>query len=411
MSEAINNSADSSNLLGAFLHNATDNFVAVRAEDVPNESGSGIDYKLTFFEPQVGKSYKIKFITNPKGQVITHRKVYKNLPDPTRKGKNFHYVSSNNAKTCPVLELFFELNKLKEAGDPLATHKLKSFLGVTNQAVCIVQILSSDDATEIGNIRLMSFSTFGQNATVANLIDEKMNPTEQMIKEGFVKEDIFNIFNSSVMLITAVEADFDGQKGRDFSKSKWAPNKDSVSVKFLAEDGTTEIVHKFSEADIVNGALTPQAVPAFQALIAQLNADAIDVHNMFSYKVVGDERNTESTNKYLEDVWKKVETIVPVIRNATSVSEIKTAGVADGTGKPNPIKDNVPSELAGSVMSGAGIAQNAPVQNTPAPVQNVAEQPVQNAPVQNAQVTTEQPAEVTPPPVTQNPDVLNILNS
>jgi hypothetical protein len=367
MSEVVKGlESDETNLLSAFLHDASEDNVAVMADDVPNENGSGIDYKLSYFEGQVGKTYNIKFITNPRGQVITHRNVYKKLPDPTRKGKTFQYVSSNTAKTCPVLELFFELHKLKTEGDPLATHKLKRFMGLTRQAVVLVQILSSDDATEVGCYRMMTISTGEKNSPIAELLNEKMNPSEKMIKAGFVKSDVFNIFSSPVMLLTVTEGDYDGNKGRDFSKSKWLPNPDSASVKFLLEDGVTEKTHKFSPADLVDGKFAnDEAKTAFMELIKQLSIDALDIHNMFAFKIIGDPKNTEATDKYLADVIDKVNTIVPIIRNSTSMSEIQSTSVAEGENgaKPNSIKDNVPSELAGSVMS----EQSAPTSTATAP--------------------------------------------
>lgn len=337
--------------------------IIVKAEELPQDGG--VDFKLTFFEPQVGKDYTIKFIQNIEegGLNLTHRKVYKNLPDPTRKGKTFQFISSGSATTDKALELFFELNTAKKAGDVIAAQKIEEFMGATNQGCCVIQVIDSPDREEIGIYRLFSFSTYGPNATVANLINEKENPTAQQIKNGFIKENIFDLFDSPVLLLSCVESTYDGQKGRDFTKSSWGRlNRGAFVV-----DSETKQIHNFSKNDIVNGDFTPEAEKAFGQLLATLQDPKLSVHNYFAYKTIDDSRNSEETKKYLENLHKKVDEIIPVIRNAKSIGEVKGYGkpVAGEAAKTNDgseiigggkaadiLKESIP-ELEGSVLNQA----------------------------------------------------------
>lgn len=349
MSSSVNNSIDAlqSALLGPSFDVNSEEQLAVKAEDV--QSG-GIDYSKHFFEPRVGETYLIKFLPNPGGELITHRSVYKHLPDPDRKGKTFHYVSSGNAKTCKALELFFELNALKKDGDAVAAKKIDKYLSRTNQACCKIQILSSPKKEEVGQIRLFVFATYGPNATVANLLNQKLNPTKEQLEQGYEREDIFNIFSSSVMSLVCEEATYDGIKGRDMTKSGWAPKpKGAIAI---TEDGKTR---QFTAADFVDGKLTEEAKPWFQAFIKQFNNPDYDVYRWFSYKTPDDERlkDDQETREYIKNTFAKVDEIVDVIRNK-SLSEIANYGrkaASDDKSdskketKQNVLEDSIPEEL------------------------------------------------------------------
>ena len=138
-------------LMGPSFDVNSNETIAVKAEDVQT---GGIDYSLHFFEPRVGETYLIKFLPNPGGELITHRQVYKDLPDPERRGKTFHYISSGNSNSCKALELFFELNSKKKEGDAVAEKKIEKYLSRTNQGCCKIQILQSPKPEEIGQIPL-----------------------------------------------------------------------------------------------------------------------------------------------------------------------------------------------------------------------------------------------------------------
>jgi hypothetical protein len=340
-------------LANAFLQSSIGDGVniAVKAEDV--QQGGGIDFSKHYFEAKVGCSYLIKFLPNPGGDPITHRSVYKNLPDPERKGKTFHYVSSGSAKTCKALELFFELHALKKEGDSVADKKIEKYLSRTNQGCVKIQILQSPVAEEIGMVRMMTFATFGPNATIANLLNKKLNPTADQIKQGFEKEDVFNIFNSSVLSLVCEEATYDGQKGRDFTKSDWAP-KTKGAIGILPTGET----RSFTKDDVVDGKLIPEALPYFEAFINQVNNEDYDIRNFFAYKELGDSKNSKETEDYLKKVNEKVDEIIPIIREK-SLTEIanygKAAAASSSEKKPdtakNVLADSIPAELTNSVMS------------------------------------------------------------
>lgn len=360
-------------LKNALLGDTNLDNVVVKAEDLPQEGG--IDFSKHFFEPKPGNSYLIKFLPNLEGlrEPIVHRKVYKNLPDPTRKGKTFQFTSSGSAKTCKVLQLFFDLNNLKKGGDVVATQKIDEFMGCTNQGCAHIQVLSSPVKEEIGIIRMMSFSTFGPNATVANLLNKKISPTKEQLTQGFEKEDVFNIFGSSVMSLVCEKATYNGREGRDYSKSDWAPKKrGAISI---LEDGSQ---HEFTDGDKNKVSVGDETIMKFFMGIYNIitNPD-YSIHNFFAYKEIGNAMNSKETEDYLKILHEKVDEIVPVIETK-SVNEIKNYGkvVVEATGTDNKakiiggssaddiLKASAPSEIQSSVMNkdAAHVAQN---QQTP----------------------------------------------
>lgn len=351
--ENLKNQEITDDLMSAFLQTEITEDVIVKAEDIP--MGTGMNFSEIFFEPQVGKTYRVKFVKNPKGSDITHRKIYKGLPDPERRGKSFHHVSSGNATTDPALELFFELHKLKKDGNALAEKKIKDYMSSTNQSASLVEILTSDDAEiKPGEFRMWAFSNYGPNATIANLIDSKVNPSEAEIEDGAKKENIWNIFGSSIMLVQVHESSYDGNVGRDFTKSKWTEKKQGVSVKM--DDNSTFV---FDESNIVNGKITSEALPAFQKLLNILSQPNLSIHDYFAYKSVDDVKNTPETTEYLKKVSAKLDKIIPIIRDATSIEEIQNACSVDTStpvaGKDkntgtNILAESIPDELKGSVL-------------------------------------------------------------
>lgn len=338
-----------------------DNEVA-KAEDLA--TGSGVDWKSIFFEPQPGKDYLIKFLPNIGGNAITHRSQYRSLPDPDRKGKTFRYTSSGKAETCPVLQLFFELHAAAKNGDTIAEKKKKKYLANTNQAACVIQIIESPDKEEVGAFRIWAFSSYGENATIANLLNLKLHPSEKKIKLGETAEDIFNVFGSSAMYVVCKkvsipQANGTSIEGRGYSESQWMDKKKYGAIVRL-ESGE---IHQFSEADKdENGNLKPEVEPFFNQLIAELQKPNVSIHNNFAYAAPGDPNNTPETEEYLKRVLKKVEEIVPVIREK-SIDEIDMYGRGDaastkdgaktigGKNAADILKDSAPSELAGSVMN------------------------------------------------------------
>lgn len=354
--ENLNKVEMTNDLMSAFLETEITDNVIVKAEDI--QLGSGMNFSEIFFEPQVGKTYRVKFVKNPKGSDITHRKVYKGLPDPERRGKSFHHVSSGVASTDPALELFFELHKLKKDGNALAEKKIKDYMSSTNQSCSLVEILTSDDdAIKPGEFRMWTFSNYGPNATVANLIDSKVNPSKAEIEDGAKKENIWNIFGSPIMLVQVHESTYEGNVGRDFTKSKWTEKRQGVSVKM--DDNSTYV---FSEDDIVNGKLKPEAIPAFQKLLDILSQPNLSIHDYFAYKTVDDVKNSPETTEYLKKVNLKLAKIIPIIRDAQSIEEIQSACSVDTSSSNNDkaknsgtsiLAESLPDELKNSVIDQA----------------------------------------------------------
>ena len=355
-------------LKSAMLMNAGDELqeeIAVKAEDRGFE-GSGIKFEDHFFEPQPGGTYTVKFLQNPEGENIVFRRVYKKLPDPTRKGKTFQYVSSGVAKTCKVLELFFELNNLKKGGDPVAEKKIEEFLSQTNQGCALVQILSAPEKEKdlVGKVRMYMFSTFGPNANIANLIDKKVHPSPDMLKAGKKRENIFNVFGSKALMIVCKETTYNGIKAREYASSDWT-DIDMYPYVIYEKDGK-QIKHEFKPSDFQNGNLTsPEVEEAFGEFLKVLTNPDYSIHNYFAYKELDDPKNTEDTKTYLKSVLEKVEEIVPIIREK-SIQEIKNYGKAEttsGNGGGDSAKtignksaaeilnDSAPTELEGSTLN------------------------------------------------------------
>lgn len=330
--------------------------VSVKAED--DQFGS-IDWSKHFFEPQPGSDYIIKFCKNIGGEEVTKRAVYKDLPDPTRRGKTFRYISSGNAKSCKVLQLFFDLNNEKKNGDAEAERKIKKYLGKSNQGACVVQIIKSPKAEEIGTFRIMTFATFGENATIANMINNRIKPSPAKIADGYEAEDIFDVFGSSALYLSCKEVSIGDGKGRGYSDSSWMEKRKYGCT--VTVDGET---HTFSEADKdANGELKPGVEKFFDKLIEELQNPDISIHNYFAYAEIGDPNNTKETEDYLKMVNDKVDEIVPVIREQ-SMSQIAAYGKED-TSSPKSdsaktiggkvaadiLKESAPSEILGSTMN------------------------------------------------------------
>lgn len=331
-----------SSLMGSSFGD-NEELVAVKADDV--QSGNGFDFSKYFWEPQPGNSYLIKFLPNPGGDLITHRSLYKSLPDPDRRGKTFRYVSSGSASTCPALSLFFELHEKKKDGNAVAAKKIEKYLSRTQQACVKVQILKSPIKEEIGQIRMYVFSTFGPNAIIANLINEKLNPTKEQKDAGFERQDIFDIFQSPVLSLVCKETTYDGNKGRDYSGSAWAPKQRGAVVYF--EDGTS---YEFKASDKVDGKLAPEATEAFKRFVEIFKSDDYNPKIHFAYRPLSEVPEDDPNYEYLKGIYSKLERIIPVIRDK-SLTEIAEFGTVEDKKddkekeSKNIVKESVPDEL------------------------------------------------------------------
>lgn len=340
----------------------SDEKIVVKAEDIVYD-GSGINFEEHFFEPQPGETYLIKILPNvtyPANQQIGLRSLYRSLPDPERKGKSFQYVSVANVKgapKCEVLNAYFDLKaKADKEGNSVAQAKLDKYFKRSQQGCVKIQILNSPKKEQIGMIRLFVYSNAGPNATVAHLIDKKLNPTPEQKAAGFEREDIYNIFESSVISLTCKESIYEGKKGREYSASDWAPKKRGAIGIVTAEDGTIKM-HEFSPKDLEGGKIKKEITPFFNAFVKQATNPDYDMYQYFLPKFPGDPRNNENTEKYITEVFKKVNEIVPIILSST-LNEIANYGkVEASTGSGNEKKakdiysDSIPAELQQSALN------------------------------------------------------------
>ena len=321
----------------------------VKAEDL---GGEKIDWDSKFFEPEIGKTYMLKFLPNIDSinnngalQNIVHRSYYNRLPDPTRKGKTFTYTAPQGwDKTRNLLmELFLDLNDAKKAGDMVAKTKIEKYLSRKQQACCKVQIIKCADTAMIGKIMMFRFHTFGQNATIANLINQKLNPSKEDLENGFEKENIFNIFEGRVLAVTVEEAKAEGETFRDFSKSKWHEKKTGATV-IMPDDFEGPKTHKFSLADLdENGKVKPEVIPYLQELSRQIADPDISTFKWFEYKDPDDPRLSEEDREYLKRTIEKVLKVRDDIRNL-SLGELANYGTPEPA-DPNAKKEDKASNL------------------------------------------------------------------
>jgi hypothetical protein len=325
--------------------------IVVRAEDMIESGGSKIDFSKHYFEPQPGQNYLVKILPMagyPVSDQVATRVLYRSLPDPERKGKSFHYVASGE-RNDPVLTLFFDLYRQNEAGNPTAQMKIDKYLRRSSQACAKVQILNSSDPTQIGNIRLFIFSNAGQNATISQLLEKKLNPTKAQLEAGFEREDIFNIFGSPVLAMECKETAFgDGMKARDYTHSDWSPKKRGAIGIIRNEDGTVKSQHEFTAADIVDGKIKPEIKPYFEAFVSEATHIDTDLYRWFSYKKVGDKRNDEELDAYLKTLDEKLKIVLPMLKTQ-SLNDIQaffaSSDDEDTSENKDILKSAIPDEL------------------------------------------------------------------
>ena len=321
--------------------------VTIKADELTNQK----DWGEVFFEPEVGCSYVIKFLPNigdPKSSGdIVHRSYYKELPDPDRKGQKLRWIQKD--QNDPVLTLFFNLNDLKKEGDQVAEAKIKKYCQRKQQACSKIQILSSPKKEDIGKIRLFRFQSWGDNATFANMITQKERPSQELIDNGVQKENIFNIFGSSVLNIICEEATFAGEKGRSFTKSSWLPKTRGANVTLPNGE-----VHEFSENDLdENKNYKEEVVKFVEEFVKKLTDPNISISRWFSHCDETYPDLTEDEKRYFTENKRKVNEIVEVIETK-SLQEIANYGKADTPAKTENkgkdiLKESIPEELQGMV--------------------------------------------------------------
>lgn len=322
--------------------------VKVVAEDF--SEGSKFEWEDYFFEPKAGEKYVIKLLISPGEDEIVHKQVFTNVINPN--GGTFRYAlpagfQENDAYFTTIIELY----KAKKAGDLVAEKKAEMF-GKKKQQGCVkIQILQSSVREDIGKIKLMAYQSFGPNAKIAEMIKAKISPSQEQLDAGAEKENIFSIFETSVMHIICKSKMFEGKEGRDLSESLWSTKKTGAYVKL--EDGSE---HQFTTADLVDGKIKDEVKPFFEKLIANLTE--VKIYDYFGPKTIGDTRNTEEDEKYLKEVKERADKAADLLMDMSLEELITLSNKATKKSKEGDIHaESIPDELKGSVQAGGSEAK------------------------------------------------------
>ena len=345
-----------SNLLDQFgdvllkkSNDAADLNVKVFADDFESEGGRRFEWEDYFFEPKVGEKYQIKLLISPGEEEIVHKQVFTNLPDP--KGGVFRYsLPAGFQSDDPLFNAIVELYRAKKGGDIVAEKKLEKF-GRKKQQGCVkIQILQSPNKDDIGKIKLFAYQSYGPNAKIAELIKTKTSPSKEQEDAGVEKENIFSIFETSIMHIICKKGTFEGKEGRDMSESLWSTKKQGSYV--VLDDGRD---HRFSEADIVDGKIKEDVKPFFEKLVEKLTENHI--YEYFGPKMSGDPRNSEEDEKYLVEVKAKADKAAEMLESMTfdelSVLAAKKSSRSNAAEGGDIYESSIPDEIKDTVQASA----------------------------------------------------------
>lgn len=185
------------------------------------------DWSKTFLELEAGENGKdsvclVKLclnVFNPKDS-LPKRYTYK-LPYPDNPSQTYNFLSpSTIGHKCPVMELWFKLKGEEKKGDTVAGQKAKNLSRKRYRAV-MVQIIQYISHPELnGQFRILRFP---EGMDIDNLIASKINPSEEERQLGAEPVNVFDPFESPLLILRCGK----GSVGRDFSKSSWAPEKQS----------------------------------------------------------------------------------------------------------------------------------------------------------------------------------------
>lgn len=185
------------------------------------------DWSKTFLELEAGENGKdsvclVKLclnVFNPKDS-LPKRYTYK-LPYPDNPSSTYNFLSpSTIGHKCPVMELWFKLKAQEKKGDTVAGQKAKNLSRKRYRAV-MVQIVQYIAHPELnGQFRILRFP---EGMDIDNLIASKINPSDEERQIGAEPVNVFDPFESPLLILRCGK----GSVGRDFSKSSWAPEKQS----------------------------------------------------------------------------------------------------------------------------------------------------------------------------------------
>ena len=330
--------------------------IKVVAEDFSD--GAKFEWEDYFFEPKAGEKYVIKLLISPGEDEIVHKQVFTNVPNPN--GGVFRYaLPAGYQDNDPYFVEIIELYKGKKSGDLVSEKKAEMF-GKKKQQGCVkIQILQSPVREDIGKIKLMAYQSFGPNAKIAEMIKAKISPSQEQLDAGVEKENIFSIFETSVMHIICKSKMFEGKEGRDLSESLWSTKKTGAYVKL--EDGRE---HQFTTKDVENGKIKDEVKPFFEQLIVNLTENSI--YDYFGPKIIGDPRNSEEDEKYLKDCKERADKAAELLEEMTLEELITLSNKATKKSKEGNIhEESIPDDLQDTVQASQSTSsQDTVTQNT-----------------------------------------------
>lgn len=376
--------------------------VAVISEDFRDESGH--DFSKTFIQAEFGDEWELKLLPNIESTTgsiqdnIANRQIYKNLPDLKRAGKRFRYIANPNVNEDKVLqEVFFPLNKLKKEGDELASAIIKEFLSAPSEGCVVAQVISAPPTKQdkVGQVLLLPFTNSGDNAHIATLINNKLNPKGKREK----RINVFDLLLSPSLYLNCEKKVFDKKEGRSFATSTFSSSdvsplievngelvhftKDDlnwVEKQIKKEDNTIEVIQ------VATGFKDEKFVEGFNKLLKSLENPDISMHNHFQYKAPKDPRNSEETEKYIVENFEKMEMAVKLIKGAKSVDEILQE-IGSDSSTEGADGETISGEKAGDLLasSTAGLLEGSALNQTATPTTTTETKPTES---------TTQPADV-----------------
>ena len=257
------------------------------------------DWSKTFLELEAGENGKdsvclVKLclnVFNPKDS-LPKRYTYK-LPYPDNPSQTYNFSSpSTIGHKCPVMELWFKLKSEEKKGDTVAGQKAKNLSRKRYRAV-MVQIIQYISHPELnGQFRILRFP---EGMDIDNLIASKINPSEEERQLGAEPVNVFDPFESPLLILRCGK----GSVGRDFSKSSWAPEKQSHGnlVPDKRDDkGNILSYRPLTKADMQDQA---KAREYLVWLMDELKKPEISLQEQWLYKEP-DEKTLEQVRKSLE---------------------------------------------------------------------------------------------------------------
>ena len=319
------------------------------------------DWSKTFLELEAGENGKdsvclVKLclnVFNPKDS-LPKRYTYK-LPYPDNPSQTYNFLSpSTIGHKCPVMDLWFKLKGEEKKGDTVAGQKAKNISRKRYRAV-MVQIIQYISHPELnGQFRILRFP---EGMDIDNLIASKINPSEEERQIGAEPVNIFDPFESPLLILRCGK----GSVGRDFSKSSWAPEKQSHGN--LVPDKRDEKGNIISYRPLTKADMADQtkAREYLVWLMDELKKPEISLQEQWMYK--------EPDEKTLDQVRKSLELIETGSYNPTP-AENKEGNKNSGA---EALKQEAKPEAAATQeATSAASANSAP---EPTPTETKAEDP------------------------------------